>query len=481
MDRRRALLGGSRLIRTVLWLMIAAPACLAADSDGDGVDDSIDCRPSDATTWSASTQARGLTLTGAAPTSFSWLPPSPNPGQAAYDVLRSNGPAGWGSAVCLLSNTTSLSANNLDPATPPSVFFYLVRAKTTCGGQLGESSSGSPIIGKNCSANNGSSCSVSAGCNSHDCCTGICRDVTTDVQNCGACGTVCPSQNAVPTCTGATCGLICNSGFRDCDGLASDGCETNVNSNVSDCGNCGVACSVANGTPGCTGGNCVVFTCSPSFGNCNGLYADGCETNTSNTVTHCGTCGNVCPGLGQSTTNVTCAAASCTLSCKGENYDVDNNPSNGCEFLDGPQGNHTSGTPVNMGSHDCFDDTISYSGTMLSDAREHANPAVIGFDGTTGAAPDWHTITGTGGPFCSNDLSFTLSTSGGGPSVCYRLTIFTTAFPGGVGCTTTGAGVCSVTRGAGAYSSNSAVGFRVDKTCTSATRERVTYVVQGHL
>jgi len=160
---------------------------------------------------------------------------------------------------------------------------------------------------------------------------------------------------------------------------------------------------------------------------------------------------------------------------------VDNNPSNGCEFLDGPQGNHTSGTAVNLGSHDCFDTTISYSGTMLSDSRTHANPAVTGFDPVTGSAPDWHTITGTGGPFCSNDLNFTLTTSGGGPSVCYALTIFTSAFPSGVGCTTTGAGSCNVIRGVGSYNSNSAVGFRVDKTCSSATRERVTYTVQGHL
>jgi hypothetical protein len=463
-------------------VIATAPACLAADSDGDGVDDSIDCRPADATTWSGSTQARGLTVTGGSMTSFSWLPPTPDPGQTVYDVLRRNGPAGWGSAVCLLSNTSSLSANNLDPAMPFSnIFFYLVRAKTTCGGQLGENSSGIPIFGTNCSANNGAACSVSAACNSHYCCTGSCRDVTADVQNCGACGNVCTAQNAVSTCTEATCGFTCNPGFMDCDGLASDGCETNVSNNPSDCGNCNVACSVANGTPGCTGGNCVIFSCNPPFGNCNGSYADGCETNTSNTVSHCGACGNVCPGFGQSTADVACSASSCTLSCKGENYDVDNNPPNGCEFVDAPLGNHTSGSALSLGSHDCFDNNFSYSGTILSDSRTHANPAVTGFDGTTGSAPDWHTTTATGGPFCTNDLSFTLTTSGGGPSACYRLTIFTNALPGGVGCTTTGAGVCSVTRPSGSYSDNSTVGFRVDKTCRSSTRERVTYGVQGHL
>jgi len=65
-----------------------------------------------------------------------------------------------------MSNTTSLSAINLDPTTPSNVYFYLVRAKTACGGQLGESSNGIPITGTSCSAANGSGCSVSAACSS---------------------------------------------------------------------------------------------------------------------------------------------------------------------------------------------------------------------------------------------------------------------------------------------------------------------------
>src|SRR5262245_39140901 len=156
------------LMIALVALTTGIPLARAVDSDGDGVDDALDCRPTDNTTWAVSPEARSLVLTGGANTSFSWLPPTPAPSTPAarvFDVLRNNGPASWASAVCLLSNTISTSAPSLDATIPSNVYFYLVRAKTACGGALGQNSSGVPTNGTNCSLAEGQACAVGAYCN----------------------------------------------------------------------------------------------------------------------------------------------------------------------------------------------------------------------------------------------------------------------------------------------------------------------------
>src|SRR5437867_490483 len=65
-----------------------------ADSDGDGVDDSIDCRPTDASTWAVPSEARGLALFGGASTQFAWSGPlSPGGTVPLYDLIRSTTPS----------------------------------------------------------------------------------------------------------------------------------------------------------------------------------------------------------------------------------------------------------------------------------------------------------------------------------------------------------------------------------------------------
>ena len=63
-------------------------SAVLADSDGDGVDDSMDCRPVDATTWSVPSEARSLALHGGAATTFTWSGPA-SPG-ASMPTLRSH-------------------------------------------------------------------------------------------------------------------------------------------------------------------------------------------------------------------------------------------------------------------------------------------------------------------------------------------------------------------------------------------------------
>ena len=80
-------------------------------------------------------------------------------------------------------------------------------------------------------------------------------DLQTDINNCGACGTVCSAgPNSIPACTAGQCQIAaCSPGFANCDGIAANGCETNLNT-VANCGSCGHACS---GGQSCASGVCV--------------------------------------------------------------------------------------------------------------------------------------------------------------------------------------------------------------------------------
>jgi hypothetical protein len=47
----------------------------------------------------------------------------------------------------------------------------------------------------------------------------------------------------------------CNAGFGDCDGMAANGCETNTTSSAQNCGSCGRVC--ANNVPYCFNSACT--------------------------------------------------------------------------------------------------------------------------------------------------------------------------------------------------------------------------------
>src|SRR5690606_15278969 len=52
----------------------------------------------------------------------------------------------------------------------------------------------------------------------------------------------------------------CPTGFADCNGLATDGCETSIRT-ASNCGGCGLTCSRANATATCSTGTCQILSC----------------------------------------------------------------------------------------------------------------------------------------------------------------------------------------------------------------------------
>ncbi|MBW1807034.1 MAG: S8 family serine peptidase [Deltaproteobacteria bacterium] len=273
-----------------------------------------------------------------------------------------------------------------------------------------------------------------SGCESHQ---------ETDPDNCGACGTVCgPYPNATAGCLANQCAIgECDQGFDDCDGLLATGCEMDVTSDLNNCGACGVVCDLDNcDEHACIDGVCVpmgtcnivdiadvesphpytnnydntwviteagaaqisvhfslfelengyddVFLydthdnliaeytgdlaafesvavpgntikvrlvtdgsvtdngfvidtltacgsgCTAGFSNCDGVPENGCESDTSADVANCGGCGLTC---GAPHTTSECTNSICTerIDCEAGWADCDNNPANGCEaFLD---------------------------------------------------------------------------------------------------------------------------------------------------
>jgi hypothetical protein len=130
-------------------------------------------------------------------------------------------------------------------------------------------------------------------------------DFQTDVNNCGECDRVCQLNNATASCVSGQCVIAsCAVGFFDCDGVVENGCETNINLDVLNCGGCNNICSPVNGTTSCEGGSCQI-ACDVGFANCEGNSANGCETNTSIDNNHCGGCNALC-AYGQSCVDGVC-------------------------------------------------------------------------------------------------------------------------------------------------------------------------------
>ncbi|MBK9299877.1 MAG: putative metal-binding motif-containing protein [Bacteroidetes bacterium] len=109
---------------------------------------------------------------------------------------------------------------------------------------------------------------------------------------------------------------ICNTIDDDCDGIVDEG--FNLNTDVNNCGFCGNACIVANGTSICVFGQCQIGSCFPGFMDVNGVVADGCEVNLS---LNCVIFGQVIPN-GTNNPNNPCQSCNTALN----NFNWSNKP-----------------------------------------------------------------------------------------------------------------------------------------------------------
>jgi len=111
-------------------------------------------------------------------------------------------------------------------------------------------------------------------------CGGTCSTLTSDENNCGACGNLCaPTEN----CIGGTCYAACASSDLLC---ATDRCGSRVS--FSQCGACGTACQ-----PGqvCNAGTCDI----PSDCPVGYQVVDGVCDNFQSSALNCGAPGKACP------------------------------------------------------------------------------------------------------------------------------------------------------------------------------------------
>lgn len=161
------------------------------------------------------------------------------------------------------------------------------------------------------------------------CCLGKCVDVQTSASNCGRCGAVCSTAHGAAKCGAGVCSIACSSGYGDCNKDTADGCESDLSSEVNHCGKCTTVCMADNAASVCDRSKCLQSSCNTGFGDCDGLEGNGCEVDLRKTLVHCGACNKKCEvpeGTGA------CVDSACTVAaCNADYGDCDKQALTGCE------------------------------------------------------------------------------------------------------------------------------------------------------
>lgn len=181
------------------------------------------------------------------------------------------------------------------------------------GGPSGIDASGGIDAGGSSATGGAAGCPTGyADCNG-DPSDGCETNTLSDPDNCGTCGLTCSSAGGGFVCDNGVCSVCgCPKGTGDCNHDCSDGCEIDIQNDVNNCGFCGHACSAPNATAACNQGVCSIGACDIGYVDCNSQYSDGCETNVMTDPQNCGGCGKLCP-----TTNGTplCQNGNCQQMC----------------------------------------------------------------------------------------------------------------------------------------------------------------------
>ena len=174
------------------------------------------------------------------------------------------------------------------------------------------STSNCGACGTTCSDANGTVRCTSGGACDSDCdtgwldCSGNYRCETAySTSNCGACGTTCSDPNGTVSCTAAgSCASSCSAGYLDCSGDYK--CESPYS--ASHCGTCSNSCGSQNTSTAstCTAQGTCNISCLSTHDNCDGVDSNGCETDLTTSASHCGACNVPCSG-----TDRLCREAKC--------------------------------------------------------------------------------------------------------------------------------------------------------------------------
>jgi hypothetical protein len=97
-----------------------------------------------------------------------------------------------------------------------------------------------------------------------------------DEDHCGDCHTQCISHNGANPCDAGVCSPVCNQHYDSCDDDPVNGCETSLLT-TSNCGGCGEICSLVHAYESCSTGICRLTSCLSGYANCDGSDSSGCE------------------------------------------------------------------------------------------------------------------------------------------------------------------------------------------------------------
>ncbi len=228
--------------------------------------------------------------------------------------------------------------------------------------------------------------------------TGCETNIATSVNNCGYCNYICQLNNAQAKCVNKVCAIdYCLGTFRDCNTNPSDGCETDTSNNINACGSCTTNCTVANGTAKCENSTCGIASCNTGYMDCKNGYADGCETNITNDVSNCNGCGNICT-IPPQASSVACQSSACVITgCNATYYNVNGIYSDGCECRqdDNDRNNlgNTSATAIDLGTlQDSLKQYVEVTGKNIVPTGDADWYKVVAQDVATAGYNNFHFI-----------------------------------------------------------------------------------------
>lgn len=143
-----------------------------------------------------------------------------------------------------------------------------------------------------------------------------CETTLISNEHCGACGNACASEmecryiqesflSEELKCACAAGETFCQTGVKN--GVSVGACY-DLRSDIRSCGACGAACSTGEH---CDFGICRI-DCAAGTADCNGSKSDGCEVNTNADPKNCGGCGMACDGVaGQACVGGRCVVKPC--------------------------------------------------------------------------------------------------------------------------------------------------------------------------